>query len=64
MLAPGLLGLRRVLELLPDDALAISARHFGFITGDVLPARPELITAMVESGLVPLRELFEEIPPL
>ncbi len=62
MLAPGLLGLRRVLELLPEHALAVSARHFGFITGDLLPPREELVTAMVESGLVPLRELLEEVP--
>ena len=71
MLAPGPLGLRRVLELLPNEALAASARHFGFtgftgsteftgLIGSV--ARPELVTMMVESGLVPLRELFEEVP--
>ena len=59
MIPTATLGLRRVLESLPDDALVASGRHFGF--ADEQP-HPQLITAMVESGLVPLRELFEEIP--
>ncbi|HRI10832.1 MAG TPA: SAP domain-containing protein, partial [Nannocystaceae bacterium] len=54
--AAGPLTLRRILEALDAPALVAVAAHFGFAPG------PGLVDDMVESGLVPLREILEELP--